>query len=281
LYTASQHATLECSAGTTVWAVTIIEFDVILKDTLEQPGGHISHSWQEARKRFYDTLEQAASSLGNSKCKAVIADDNFHLKSMRRQCYQIACRTGAAYAQIYLPCSPEEAKLNNLARDQSSAVSVTSLERLCQEMESPLATGCIWDRGTLVYDGETDIQDLCSRLVAVTPQQRHQESGPGGDEPPERLIHAFDMYGRQTITEILRHIQVDKPAVALRLNHERRGALVRMSQVEGFEALQGAISDLQQRFANVLAEFNLEGFLPCLTNREHMLQQTRSKGVGS
>jgi len=55
----------------------------------------------------------------------------------------------------------------------------------------------------------------------------------------------------------------------------------RMSQVEGFEALQGAISDLQQRFANVLAEFNLEGFLPCLTNREHMLQQTRSKGVGS
>jgi len=54
-----------------------------------------------------------------------------------------------------------------------------------------------------------------------------------------------------------------------------------MSQVEGFEALQGAISDLQQRFANVLAEFNLEGFLPCLTNREHMLQQTRSKGVGS
>lgn len=44
--------------------------------------------------------------------------------------------------------------------------------------------------------------------MAVTPQQRHQESGPGGDEPPERLIHAFDMYGRQTITEILRHIQV-------------------------------------------------------------------------
>jgi hypothetical protein len=96
------------AAGTHLWAVTIVEFDVVLADTLKQFGSHISHSWQvnfwsfellmsvlqgerftsmlihssfqEARKRFYHELEREASLPSTGNSKAVIADDNFHLK---------------------------------------------------------------------------------------------------------------------------------------------------------------------------------------------------------
>jgi hypothetical protein len=76
---------------------------------------------------------------------------------------------------------------------------------------------------TCTFD-PANMQVLCSQLAAVTPEEPKEVSS---QPQPESLIHTFDIFGRQKVSEILRLVQADKQSLASRLNQERRAALSR------------------------------------------------------
>lgn len=76
-------------------------------------------NWQASRASALSLIRSslhlaAGSPLG---CHTlVIADDNMQFRSMRHECYQLAAAEGAAYLQLYMPCTAEDAVKRNAAR---------------------------------------------------------------------------------------------------------------------------------------------------------------------
>ncbi|MEW5313586.1 MAG: hypothetical protein WDW38_005143 [Sanguina aurantia] len=64
------------------------------------------------------TLANSAARGSAQGHTLVIADDNMQFRSMRYECYQLAAAEGAAYMQLYLPCSAQDAVARNAGRKQ-------------------------------------------------------------------------------------------------------------------------------------------------------------------
>lgn len=83
----------------------------------EQPTA--SDAWQTSRASALSLLRVSLQSAARGSAQGhtlIIADDNMQFRSMRYECYQLAAAAGAAYMQLYLPCSAQEAVARNAVR---------------------------------------------------------------------------------------------------------------------------------------------------------------------
>lgn len=79
---------------------------------------HNDH-WQASRASALSLIRSSlhlAAGSGVGCHTLVIADDNMQFRSMRHECYQLAAAEGAAYLQLYLPCTAEDAVKKNADR---------------------------------------------------------------------------------------------------------------------------------------------------------------------
>lgn len=56
--------------------------------------------WSAARVEAFKQSEQLLSQASAEGCTLVVVDDNMHLRSMRREYYQLAAKAGAAFVLV-------------------------------------------------------------------------------------------------------------------------------------------------------------------------------------
>ncbi|MEW5300946.1 MAG: hypothetical protein WDW36_003835 [Sanguina aurantia] len=77
-------------------------------------------------------------------------------RSMRYECYQLAAAEGAAYMQLYLPCSAQDAVARNAGRPQhATPVSEASILKMAAAIQPPHPTRFRWERPTLCLPAHT------------------------------------------------------------------------------------------------------------------------------
>jgi tRNA uridine 5-carbamoylmethylation protein Kti12 len=91
--------------------------------------------------------------------RVVIADDTFHLRSMRAELWRLSRDAGAAFVLVHVHCSIEDALQHNASRANTGGkVPEAVLHRTAARFEHPMSTnGAPWDRNVLVFSANDSI----------------------------------------------------------------------------------------------------------------------------
>ena len=121
-------------------------------DAGDSAPGFDAATWKAARREALATVErlllsEAEGSAGeraggendDRRRALVIADDNFYYAGMRQQCHRVACRARAAYAQLFVSISRDQAHARNASREPSAVVPRDALERMADQFEPPVS----------------------------------------------------------------------------------------------------------------------------------------------
>ncbi|KAK9813223.1 hypothetical protein WJX72_010984 [[Myrmecia] bisecta] len=169
----------------------------------------------------------------------VIVDDNMQYRSMRHECFKLARAHQAAYVQIYLPVSLEEALQRNACREGPPRVPDQVICRMHEVLEPPEPAKYDWEAASLSWPcGDASRHDLWHTIqrlwgppVAAPPSveaqaaQRRQAQA----ATQANLLHALDLHCRRAISAAIGQAPpcVDKRQLAVRLNQARAEMLAR------------------------------------------------------
>ncbi|KAG2495122.1 hypothetical protein HYH03_006732 [Edaphochlamys debaryana] len=120
-------------------------------------------AWQRsrsaARQRILALLKPEETCAADAPARApytlIIADDNNHLRSMRHELFQAARDHGAAFLQLHVPVSLQDALARNRRRSGVEAVPEEALRRMAAALEPPSPERFAWEAATLALPGPT------------------------------------------------------------------------------------------------------------------------------
>ncbi|KAK9805006.1 hypothetical protein WJX73_000675 [Symbiochloris irregularis] len=81
----------------------------------------------------------------------VLVDDNMHLRSMRKDVWHLARQHRAAFVQLYLPCSLDQALQRNSRRPPHQQVPLEVIQRMSERLEAPRPEQYAWERHTVTH----------------------------------------------------------------------------------------------------------------------------------
>ena len=128
----------------------------------------IGEDWKSARHKIHTQVDQFLKYIITGKADSrvesffsipleamesgakyvIILDDNFYYRSMRYEFFQLARKHSAAFCQLYLECSTEEAVLHNDMREQRVPVDVVTA--MGERLQAPQPQLHPWEANTYV-----------------------------------------------------------------------------------------------------------------------------------
>ncbi|XP_045123909.1 L-seryl-tRNA(Sec) kinase-like [Portunus trituberculatus] len=217
----------------------------------------IGDDWKSARRKIHTQVDQfvqylttgkansgvvnfpsvSLEELGSGSKFVILLDDNFYYRSMRYEYFQLARRHSAAFCQLYLHCSMEEAVLHNDMREERVPTGV--LTAMAERMQAPQAHMHVWEANTCVLN--TGVGQLSEAWNAVIQsfqmgllplQDREKEVAEARQRCSESVVHQADLCLRAIVKylvkEKLQHVDKrSEPAsqVAARINAARQAVL--------------------------------------------------------
>ncbi|GLC36903.1 hypothetical protein PLESTM_000516700 [Pleodorina starrii] len=168
--------------------VQIVTFDDWLHPELQQLAGQFSaDAWQRSRQaalaHLLSALERAQS---NASHTLIIADDNHHLRSMRYELFRAARDRGAAFLQLYVGCSPQQALARNQRRSGIAAVPPEALLRMAAALEPPQPERFPWEAPSLT-----------ASAAAVSPAPDREQGQTQGHPPDQQQLPEHDPLDKQ------------------------------------------------------------------------------------
>jgi tRNA uridine 5-carbamoylmethylation protein Kti12 len=130
--------------------------------------------WKRARAKALETIEShltaplADPPTSTSLYRLIIADDTFHLRSMRAHAHSLARKHQAAHIQLYIDTCLKQALLQNKARPNPLPDHIIVTAAL-HTMQSPASSSFPWDKKCLKY---SEIQSLASDIQQQQQQQQ-------------------------------------------------------------------------------------------------------------
>jgi tRNA uridine 5-carbamoylmethylation protein Kti12 len=169
----------------------------------------------------------------------VILDDTMHLRSMRRECWQLARAVSSAYVQICVVCSLKQALNRNAQRPLASQIPEHVIAKAATSFEDPQNSSCEWDRNTLVIENESFKADMSSLWYQVLKFWREPAPKLFDHEAERRRvdiargatandsIHQLDLRMRRMLAQTLTLASTSsiKASIAAQLNVKRRSLL--------------------------------------------------------
>lgn len=169
----------------------------------------------------------------------VILDDTMHLRSMRRECWQLARAASSAYVQICVVCSLKQALNRNSQRPPGSQIPEHVIAKAATSFEDPRYSSCEWDRNTIVIENESFEADLSSVWHQILYAWREPAPKLFDHEAERRRvdrarvatandsIHQLDLRMRRMLSQTLTLASTStaKASMAAQLNVKRRSLL--------------------------------------------------------
>lgn len=161
-----------------------IEYDA-LEEELDQ--GDPIDMWRQART---SALQQLQECLETNENTLVILDDNFYLRSMRKQVYQV-CQPFATTKRLFFATLWIDTKLEAcLERNQqrTRAIDSSVIVKMARNAEPPVSDGLYhWDAGSRQLDGVSlDLFDEALSFIKQLSTQPHCRVRPIVDESMEQ-----------------------------------------------------------------------------------------------
>lgn len=249
-------------------------------------GQSISEDWKSARLKIHSQVDQLLHFINTRRTQSsvedffgipfgalegdmcvILLDDNFYYRSMRYEFYQLARRHSAAFCQLYMECSVEEAMQHNSMREESvpAEVVITMGARL----QPPQPHLHPWEANTCVLQGqgEGQVRQAWSAVVqafqhGLTPvEDREEEVAEARHRCSQSVVHQADLSLRAIVKHLIKK-ELQKasdgerdslPAsqVAARINSARQAVLadLREGVLEVLSCLADAITkDNRQEF---------------------------------
>lgn len=193
---------------------------------------------QHARRTALDDARQATQC--ESDRVLVILDDTMHLRSMRRECWQLARAASSAYVQIHVVCSLKQALFRNAQRPLAARIPEQVIAKAATMFEDPQHSSCEWDRNTIVVQNDSESKPDFPQLWYRVMQAWKDPAPKPFDHEAERnrvdlaravtaesSIHQLDVTMRHLLKQTLGLISspADKPSIAAKLNAKRRSLL--------------------------------------------------------
>lgn len=217
----------------------------------------IGDDWKSARRKIYTQVDQFVQYLTTGKVDSgvenffsvslealrsdskyvILLDDNFYYRSMRYEYFQLARRHSAAFCQVYLHCSTEEAVQHNDTREESVPTGVVTA--MAERLQAPQAHLHTWEANTCVLNtGVEQVSEAWDAVIqsfqqGLTPlQDREQEVAEARRRCSESVVHQADLCLRAIVKCLVKeHLQqMDKRSssasqVAARINAARQAVL--------------------------------------------------------
>ena len=213
--------------------------------------------WKSARRNIHTQVDQFVQYLTTGKPNSgvenilsvsleelrsdskyvILLDDNFYYRSMRYEYFQLARRHSAAFCQLYLHCSVEEAILHNDTREERVPTGVVTA--MAERLQAPQAHLHPWEANTCVLNtGVEQTSDAWNAVIrsfqlGLLPlQDREEEVAEARQRCSESVVHQADLCLRAIVKHLIKEQlqQADKssrPAsqVAARINAARQTVL--------------------------------------------------------
>lgn len=205
-------------------SVRLIHFDDALSDCCE---GFDPETWRESRIRCMKEAEKVLESN-----RMVILDDTMHYHSMRIQCWKMARRCGACYAQIYTECDFRTCCERNASRDETARVPEHVMDRMHQVFEPPrmASSRYSWDgRTCVVPKQQKEVEDVWKFMLdswntPAPPLREAEIESAMRQSTHESWTHQLDLATRKILGEYLSTVEqgAQKKFYAERLNKQRR-----------------------------------------------------------
>lgn len=250
-----------------------------IKDEGNEGQETISEDWKSARHKIYSQVDQFLHYINTKIIESgvgdffgiplaalegdkyvILIDDNFYYRSMRYEFFQLARKHRAAFCQLYLECSLEEATRRNSMREESvPAEVVITMETRLQPPQPHLHP---WEANTCVLEGENEGQ-VCQAWSAVvqafqhglTPvEDREEEVAEARRQCSQSVVHQADLSLRAMVKTLIKkelqkagdnkgHGQASQ--VAAQINAARQAVLagLRDGSLEVLSCLADAITD--------------------------------------
>eukprot|EP00887_Chlorella_sp_A99_P002838 scaffold6.g2838.t1 len=228
--------------------------------------------------------ENPAAGQQTARRRLVIADDTYHLRSMRSECYALARAHGAAFAQLHLRCTPGLAARRNACRPPGARVPPGIIDRMAAALEPPGAAGAPpWDRHAIAVDvleedgaggmgGGPGTAGIWRSVLAawgrpapppLDAEQIEAVKAAARQATAASLVHGVDIACRRAIAEAMQAaVPKERRAAAARLLNDARLRLldelrqrVRQQEGEGWgdDELDGEIGTWAARFGAAAA----------------------------
>lgn len=177
-----------------------VDFDSYIEDV----GQFSVEGYRDGRRRALEDI------LANSKEHSlIIADDTFHLYSMRHACRSLARKYGAAYIQLVFPKTEQ---MLQLAIDQNarraSKTPVEVIQKTYQSYQPPKDRG--WDASCSIYVSPNNktIEEIWQDVMVkwegpVPPLYDHDTHAEDRKATQHSIAHQVDIECRKYISEIL------------------------------------------------------------------------------
>ena len=144
-------------------------------------------AWKKSRLQALKTLNEK---LQDTVTSVVVMDDNFYLRSMRKQVYQVcqqqrslgtACRIH--FGIIWMDTPVQVCLEWNGLRETTRRVPESIISRMKDRFEPPLASKATWEKAILVLNGaSTNIESLVEEMRSF--QERLSHMGEALVQPP-------------------------------------------------------------------------------------------------
>ncbi|XP_063884926.1 L-seryl-tRNA(Sec) kinase-like [Scylla paramamosain] len=227
------------------------------KDGEDSVTNGIGDDWKSARRKVHTQVDWFVQYLTTGKAESgvenffnvsleelrsgskyvILLDDNFYYRSMRYEYFQLARRHSAAFCQLYLHCSMEEAVLHNDMREERVPTGVVTA--MAERLQAPQAHLHPWEANTCVLNtGVGQVSEALDAIIqsfqqGLTPlQDREQEVAEARRRCSESVVHQADLCLRAIVKHLVKEQlqQVDKrssPAsqVAAHINAARQAVL--------------------------------------------------------
>lgn len=192
-------------------------------------GQSISEGWKSARHKIHSQVDQLLNfintrrtessvkdffgiplgALEGDKC-VILLDDNFYYRSMRYEFYQLARRHSAAFCQLHMECSVEEAIQHNSMREESVPADV--IISMGARLQPPQPHLHPWEANTCVLQGHSEDQ-VCQAWSAVvkafhlglTPvEDREEEVAQARRQCSQSVVHQADLSLRAIVKHLIK-----------------------------------------------------------------------------
>lgn len=160
-----------------------IEVDMDWKDS--KSSRHvIGEDWKSARRKIHSQVDQFLQYINTGKLDSgvdnffsipleafesgtkymILLDDNFYYRSMRYEFFQLARRHSAAFCQLYLECSTEEAAWHNDMREERVPADVVMA--MAERLQAPQSHLHPWEANTCILKrGEGQVSQAWGAMV--------------------------------------------------------------------------------------------------------------------
>lgn len=242
------------------FSVRLIHFDDALRDSCE---GFDPKTWKETRTRCMKEAEEALRSNN-----IVILDDTMHYHSMRIQCWKMARRYGACYAQIYMDCGFDVCCERNARRKEITRVPEHVMDRMKQVFEPPRVASSRypWDERTCVVPRhQKSIDDVWTDVLdswnAPAPPLREAEIESAMKRSThESWLHQLDIVTRKILGQYLSTVEegTRKRFYAESMNKERKLLLAssRQSDARDQASMDAQVHQFQTMCEDIVRHSN-------------------------